>query len=316
MQRRTLLAALTALVPVPVSAQGRAARIVVPFPPGGTTDILARDLAQVWSEGFDIPAVVDNRSGAGGTVGSAEVARAAPDGSTLLVTATHHVINPSLMRQLPYDPRKDFTPLALLATVPNALVVHPSLPVRSVAELIAYAKANPGKLVFGSAGIGGANHLAGELFRAMTHIDITHVPYRGAAPAMNDLLGGQIPMMFDSLPTVLPQLANGTLRGLAVTSLTRSPQAPDLPTMDEAGVKGFEATAWFGLYGPGGMQVALADRLNEKARAALATPDMKQRVARQGAEGGTMERAAFARFVLAEMEKWGEVVRRANVQIN
>ncbi|WP_270933385.1 tripartite tricarboxylate transporter substrate binding protein [Falsiroseomonas oryzae] len=317
--RRTLLLATAgsplAAAAARAQAPARATRIIVPFPPGGTTDILARDLAQLMAEGRGTTVVVENKSGAGGTIGSADVARAVPDGTTLLLTATHHVINPSLMRSLPYDPRADFTPLALVATVPNALVVHPSVPARSVAELVAYVKANPGRLSFGSTGVGGANHLAGELFKAMAGLDIVHVPYRGAAPAMTDLLGGQIPMMFDSLPTVLPHLATGRLRALAVTSATRAPSAPDLPTMDEAGIRGFEATAWFGLYGPGGMAPPVADRVAAEAREVLTSPAVRERFAGQGAEPGTLDRAAFARFVLAEMDKWRGVVERAGVRI-
>lgn len=322
-QRRNLLLATGCLFAATAAAAARAQstaprpmRLVVPFPPGGTTDILARELAHVLAESRGAAVVVENKGGAGGIIGSAEVARAAPDGTTLLLTATHHVINPSLLRdRLPYDARRDFTPLALIATVPNALVVHPSLPVHSVAELIAHARANPGRLSFGSTGIGGANHLAGELFKVMAGIDIVHVPYRGAAPAMSDLLGGQIPMMFDSLPTVLPHLAAGRLRALAVTSAQRAASAPDLPTMQEAGVHGFEATAWFGLYGPGGMPAALADRINGEVREALAVATVRERFARLGAEPGAMDRSSFAAFVLSEMEKWREVVERAKVRV-
>lgn len=316
MLRRTLVLAPSLLaLPGVGLAQSRATRIIVPFPPGGTTDILARDLAQSLASQRGVTVVVENRPGASGSVGSAEVARAAPDGATLLLTATHHVINPSLLRHLPYNTSADFTPLALVASVPNALVVHPSVPARSVAELIALARARPGALSFGSTGIGGANHLAGELFKAMADVDIVHVPYRGAAPAMNDLLGGQIPMMFDSLPTVLPHMQAGTLRALAVTTLSRAASAPEVPTMDEVGLRGFDASAWFGLYGPAGMPTALSDSLNVEVVRALAEPEMRARLARQGASPGTLDRAAFSRFVTTEMEKWARVVERAQVRI-
>jgi tripartite-type tricarboxylate transporter receptor subunit TctC len=289
--------------------------IVVPFPPGGTTDILARYVAQGLSEKLGVAAIVDNRAGASGTLGSEFVAKSAADGGTLLLTATHHVINPSLYRRLPYDTRRDFAPVALVGSVPNALVVHPSVPAKSVAELIAMAKQQPGKLSFGSAGVGGANHLAGELFKWMAGIDIVHIPYKGAAPAMNDLLGGHIPMMFDSLPTVLAAAADGRLRVLAVTSRTRAESLPDVPTIDESGVKGFEAIAWFGLYMPADSQSPAQAKLEAAMGEILASEAIWGKFQALGVAPGTLKGSAFREFVGAEMSKWAEVVARAKVEL-
>ncbi len=291
-------------------------RIVVPFPPGGTTDILARDVAVELQQKWGVPVTIDNKSGASGSIGSEQVMRSAPDGQTLLFTATHHVINPSLYKTLKYDTRKDFTPIALIANVPNVLVVHPSTPAQTVQELIALAKAKPGALSFGSAGPGGANHLAGELFKHSAGIDIVHVPYKGAAPALNDLLGGQIPMMFDSLPGVIQHIRSGKLRALAVTSATRAAAAPEIPTMREAGVKDFEATAWFGLYAPGGMAPELARRLSTDVLDVLKSQRIRTLFAQQGADPGSMSQPDFARFVDAEITRWNKVITLANIKLD
>ncbi|ANN75934.1 Bug family tripartite tricarboxylate transporter substrate binding protein [Bordetella flabilis] len=309
---------LTCMAGPAASAQDfpdRPVRLVVPFPAGGTTDILARLLGNALSAKWSQPVVVENKPGASGTIFSEQLARSAPDGYTLMVTATHHVINPALYKNLRYDTRTDFTPIALVAAVPNVLVVNPAFPAKTVAELIAYAKANPGKVNFGSAGTGGANHLSGELFKSMTGVDMVHIPYKGAAPALNDLLGGQIRVMFDSVPGVLQHIKAGKLRALGVTSLTRSPALPDVPTLDEAGVKGFEATAWFGLYGPGNMPADLTARLSRDVLAALQSPEIKQQFALQGAEPGTMTQPQFAQFVNAEMDKWAKVIADAHITI-
>jgi tripartite-type tricarboxylate transporter receptor subunit TctC len=324
--RRSLLALAPLLVPLlagaalplaalPAAAEGlpKTLRLVVPFPPGGTTDILARVFAQQLQAKHGITVLVDNRAGASGTLGSEVVARAAPDGATLLLTATHHVINPALFRKLPYDTRADFTPVALVATAPNALVVNRDFPARDVAGLIALARKEPNKLSFGSSGTGGANHLAGELFAQMAGIEIVHVPYKGAAPAMNDLVAGHIPIMFDTLPTVLPNATAGKLRVLAVTSKERAASLPDVPTLDEAGVKGFEATAWFGLYMPRATDPAVQARTVALAREILATPALAESFAGQGVAVGTLSGDAFARFVDDEIAKWAKVVATAKV---
>jgi len=290
-------------------------KIVVPFPAGGTTDILARLLAIELSAKWGQTVLVDNRAGASGTIFSEQLTRTPPDGYTLMLTATHHVINPGLYKTLKYNTRTDFTPIAQVAAVPNVLVVHTAFPAQTVQDLIAYAKANPGKVNFGSTGIGGANHLSGELFKSMAAIEMVHIPYKGGAPALNDLLGGQISVMFDSVPPVLQHIQVGSLRALGVTSAVRSAALPDVPTIDEAGVAGFEATSWFGLYGPGGMDPALANQISTDVLAALQTDRLRDAYAQRGAAPGTMTQAQFAAFVDAEITKWSNVIRTANVHI-
>jgi tripartite-type tricarboxylate transporter receptor subunit TctC len=290
-------------------------KIVVPFPAGGTTDILARYIAQYLGEKLGVSTIVENRAGASGTIGSDMVAKSPADGSVLLITATHHVINPSLFRKLPYDTQTAFSPVAVVASAPNALVVSRDFPAKTVSELIAMAKKDPGKLSFGSSGIGGANHLSGELFKQMAGVDIVHIPYKGAAPAMNDLLGGHIPIMFDTLPTVLPAASAGNIRVLAVTSMTRAASLPDVPTLDEAGVKGFEATAWFGMYMPAANGSAAYTRLVEVMKEILATPAIADKFATQGVAPGKLSGADFTRFVDAEIKKWSAVVKAANVPL-
>lgn len=291
-------------------------KIVVPFPAGGTTDILARQLAKELGDKWGKPVIVDNKAGASGTIFSEQLARMPPDGQTLMLTATHHVINPGLYKSLKYDTRTDFTPLAEVAAVPNVLVAHPSFLARTVLDLIAHAKANPGKVNFGSSGTGGANHLSGELFKSMAGVDMVHVPYKGAAPALNDLLGGQIPIMFDSVPGVLQHIQSGKLRAIAVTSPKRSPALPNVPTVDEAGLKGFDSTAWFGLYAPGRMDPKLRDKIAADVLQALQSPAIRSQFASLGAEPGTKTQPQFAAFVDNELVKWGKVINNANVKID
>jgi tripartite-type tricarboxylate transporter receptor subunit TctC len=310
-------AALTASAPI--QAQDfptQTVRIVVPFPPGGTTDILARQLGTELQARWGKPVIVENRAGASGTIFSEQLARMPADGHTLMLTATHHVINPGLYRNLKYDTRTDFTPIAQVAAVPNVLVVHPSFPAKSVAELIAYAKANPGRLNFGSSGNGGANHLSGELFKSMAGVEMVHIAYKGAAPALNDLLGGQIPLMFDSVPGVLQHINAGKLRALGVTTLKRSAALPGVPTIDEAGLKGFEATAWFGLYAPGNMPPQLRDKLSADILQVLQSPAVRAQFEKLGAEPGSLNQAQFASFVDAELSKWSKVIADAKVTID
>lgn len=293
----------------------QAVKIVVPFPPGGTTDILARQLATELGQKWSVPVVVENKAGASGTIFSEQLTRTPADGYTLMLTATHHVINPGLYKSLKYDTKTAFTPLAEVAAVPNLLLINPALPIKNVQQLIQYGKENPGKLSFGSAGTGGANHLSGELFKAMTGVQMVHVPYKGAAPALNDLLGGTIPMMFDSVTGVIQHVKAGKLKALGVTSLKRSPAVPDIPTLDEAGVKGFEATAWFGLYGPAQMKPETAQKINADVREVLSTPKMKSLFLEQGAEPGTRTQAEFSAFVNAEIDKWAKVISSANFKL-
>ena len=288
-------------------------KIIVPFPAGGTTDILARFVAQYLGEKLGTTTIVENRAGASGTIGSEVVAKSPADGSVLLLTATHHVINASLYRKLPYDTQKDFSPVAVIATAPNALVVNKDFPAKTVADLIAMAKKEPGKLSFGSSGIGGANHLSGELFKQMAGVDIVHIPYKGAAPAMNDLLGGHIPIMFDTLPTVLPGASAGNIRVLAVTSKERAASLPNAPTLNESGVTGFEATAWFGLYMPAAGNNSAHTKLVAAMKDILAAPATREKFATQGVEPGKLSGAEFSAFVDTEIKKWGGVIKTANV---
>ena len=289
-------------------------KIVVPFPPGGTTDILARVLANELTKKWSQTVVVENKPGASGTIFSELLAHMPADGYTLMVTATHHVINPSLYKNLKYNTRTDFTPISLVAGVPNVLVVNPAFPAKNVQELITYAKANPGKVMFGSAGTGGANHLSGELFKAMAKIDMVHVPYKGAAPALNDLLGNQISVMFDSIPGVLSHIKAGKLRALGVTSLTRSTALPNVPTISESGLKGFEALAWFGMYAPPQMSPDLLNKISGDVLAVLQSPQVKNQFSEQGADAGNMTQAEYAKYVDAEITKWAKVISDANIK--
>lgn len=314
-----LIAGAACLAPWAAIAQAfptKPVKIVVPFPAGGTTDILARLLANELGRKWSQPVVVENRAGASGTIFSEQLAHMPADGYTLMLTATHHVINPGLYKQLKYDTRTDFTPIAEVAAVPNVLVVNPGFKPRTVKELVEYAKANPGKVNFGSSGTGGANHLSGELFKSMAGVDMLHIPYKGAAPALNDVLGGQIPMMFDSVPGVLQQIRAGKLRALGVTSLKRSAALPNVPTIDEAGIKGFDSTAWFGLYAPGNMSVELKKKLSADVLEALQRPQVRSQIEEQGAEPGTMTQPQFAAFVNSELDKWAKVITEANVKID
>jgi tripartite-type tricarboxylate transporter receptor subunit TctC len=294
----------------------RSVTIVVPFPAGGTTDVLARQLGKGLADKWGVPVVVDNKSGASGTIGSAYVARNKGDGYTLLLTATHHVINPTLLKDtIAYDTKSSFTSLALVATVPNVLVVNKNFAPKTVSELIALAKSKPGEINFGSAGIGGANHLSGELFAHEAGIKLTHIPYRGAAPSLSDLLAGQIPMMFDSLPGVMAHIESGQLRALGVTTSSRVAQLPNVPTIAEEGLKGFEATAWFGLYGPKDMPADIVANISKDVDQVLASDELKKSFAGLGATPGQMTQPEFAKFVDAEMTKWGKVIEAANISV-
>jgi len=292
-------------------------RIVVPFPPGGTTDILARAAAQKMTEAWKEQVLVDNRPGAGGNIGAELVAKSPADGYTLLMgTVGTHSINPSLYAKMPYDHVKDFAPVILVASVPNVLVVHPSVPANSVQELIAYAKANPGKINFASSGSGTSIHLAGELFKTMAGVQMAHVPYKGSAPAIADLVGGQVQIMFDNLPSALPQIKGGRLRALAVTSAQRAPALPDVPTVAESGLPGFEASSWFGLLAPAGSPRDAILKVNAEVDRWLASPEAKEKLTSQGANaaGGTPE--DFARHIAAETAKWQQVVKASGAKVD
>src|SRR5207248_3216491 len=317
---RWALGALFACIATVASAQGyptRPIRLVVPFPAGGTTDILAREVAQKLTEGLGQAVVVDNRPGAAGNIGSDLVAKSAPDGYTLLMgTVGTHAINPSLYSKMPYDHVKDFAPVVLVAGVPNVLVINPTLPFKSVQDLIAYAKANPGKLNFASSGSGTSIHLSGELFKVMAGVQMTHIPYKGSAPALQDLLAGQVQLMFDNLPPSLPQIKAGKLRALAVTSATRAPALPDVPTLAESGLPGFEASSWFGILAPAGTPAPIVAKLNAEVANWLATPEAKEKLLKQGANpaGGTPQ--DFAKHIAAETAKWAKVVKDSGAKID
>lgn len=290
--------------------------LIVPFPPGGSTTVMARNVADKMSATLGQPVVVENRGGAGGTIGTRSVAKAAPDGYTILLSYTATMaIAPSLNVNAGYDPRKDFVPIGMIGFAPNVLVVHPSLPARSVAELIAYAKAAPAPVQYGSPGVGTVNHLAGEYLASETGVKLQHVPYKGNGPAMGDLLGGHIPMMFVPIPVALGNVKAGTLRGLAITTAKRSGLLPDLPTLAESGVPGFDVALRYGLMAPTGTPPAVIARLNRELNAALATEDVKQRLATEGAEAlpGTPE--AYAADVDADEKKWSGLVKKLGIKV-
>jgi tripartite-type tricarboxylate transporter receptor subunit TctC len=284
-------------------------RIVVPFPPGGGTDVIARVLAQKLADSWGQQVIVDNKAGASGTIGSDLVAKSAADGHTLLLTATHHAINLGMYRQLPYDTLRDFVPVAYIAASPNLLLLHPSVPANNLQELIAYAKSRPGGLNYASSSVGGATHLTGELFRAAAGIQLQHIPYKGAAPAMTDLLGGQVPMMFDVISTALAHVRSGRLKAIAVTSANRTTVMPEVPTVAESGIPGFEAISWFGLYAPAATPKEAVNKLNADFNRVLQLPDVREKLAAQGAEPIAMTPEQFATYLRAEIAKWSKAIK-------
>jgi tripartite-type tricarboxylate transporter receptor subunit TctC len=308
--RRHLLLALAA-APWAGHAQPRLdkpVRLVVPYPPGGTTDLLARALAPRLAERLGTPVVVDNRAGAGGVIGSQQVAKAAPDGSTLLMaTIASHGIIPALKQPPPYDPVRDFAPVTLVAGTPNVLLVNNELPARSLAELLALARARPGSLNFGSTSQGGSPHMSGELLKLMAKVDLVHVPYKGGGPMLLDLIGGQIQVAFDNLPSAMSHIQAGKVRALAVTTVKRWPAAPDIPTMAEAGVPGYEMSAWFGILAPGGTPAAITGLLQREIAAILKQPEVEKQFYALGAEPGGMAPDDFGRYIAADRDKWVKV---------
>ncbi len=295
----------------------RPVRLVVPFPAGGPTDIVARPLAQLLGDALGQQMLVDNRGGAGGSIGADAVAKAAPDGYTLLVgTVGTHAINQALYRKLPYDPKADFTPIALIAMAPVALVVHPGTPYQSVAELIAAAKREPGTVPFGSAGNGTPGHLTGEMFAKAAGITLKHVPYKGSAPAITDLLGGQIPVMFDPVQSVLQHVRGGKLRALAISSKGRAPVLPQVPTLAESGLAGFEATAWWALFAPAQLPAPVTDKLATEANRIIQTAGFRDKLVEIGVQTGAMTPQAFTAFQRQEMDKWGRAVKDSGVTLD
>jgi tripartite-type tricarboxylate transporter receptor subunit TctC len=314
---------LASTIPLPAPAQSPAAypsrpvRLVVPFPPGGPIDATGRAIAQRLSEAWGQSVVVDNRPGAGGNIGAELVAKSPADGYTILMGAlSTHAVNPSLYAKMPYDAVKDFAPITLVAITPNVLVVNASLPVGSAQEFIAYARANSGRLAFGSGSNGSAGHLAGELFKVETGTDIVHVPYRGGAPAMQALLAGDTQFMFDNLANAMAQVKAGKVKALAVTTAKRSQLAPDLPTMAEAGLPGFDISTWFGLLAPAGTPKAVIAKLNAGVTQILNSPEMRERLTAQGAEPAPTSPDEFAAFIRSEIAKYARIVKASGAKVD
>ena len=290
-------------------------RIVVPFPPGGPADVLARTVGDKLQASLGQPVVVDNRPGAGGNIGMELVAKAAPDGHTLaLAPAGNLTVNPSLYRSVPYDVGRDFAPVTVIAAVPNVLVVNANVPAKDLAELIAYAKANPGKLNFASPGPGSGAHLAGELLKSSAGIDMTHVPFNGIAPAVTAVVAGDVQVMFAAAPSAMPQVASGKLRALGVASPKRMTSAPALPTLDESGLPGFDVTSWYSIVAPAATPPAVIERIQKEIAKALEAPDVKARLAALGAEAVANTPSDFAAMIKTESAKWGKIVRDANIK--
>lgn len=311
-----LFAALVAVAPDVFAQQypSKPIRLVIGFAAGGPSDVAARTIAQKLTEKWGQQVIVDIRPGAGGNIATEIVAKAPADGYTLLEPAFAHAVNPSLYSKLPFDAVKDFAPILLFASIANVLVVHPSLPVHSVTELIAFAKGRPNQLTYGSAGNGTASHLAGELLVLMGGIKITHVPYKGLAPAHTEIMGGQLSMMFDGIVTGMPAVKAGRLRALGVTTAKRWQGAPDIPTMSEAGLAGFEVNSWFGLLAPAGTPRDIVLRLNSEVARALREPDARERLNSIGAEPMDNTPEEFAAYINAEMAKWAKVVKTAGIR--
>jgi len=292
----------------------RPIRLVIPFSPGGATDVPGRLITQKLAETFGQQIIVDNRPGAGSAIGSEIVARAQPDGYTLLLTGTPFAVIPALYPKLPFDPAQDFAPVMQVALAPNVLVVHPSLPVRSVKELIALAQAQPGKINYASGGTGGAQHLFASLFMTMAKINLTHIPYKGSGPATADLLGGHVKVGLPGISIAIPHARAGRMMPLAVTSARRAPQIPDVPTIDEAGVPGYDAAVWFGIFAPKGTPPALIARLHDEIVRVIRLPEVENGYLLSGNLAVTSRPEEFAAFIRNEIVKWGRVVREAKIQ--
>lgn len=288
--------------------------LIVPFPAGGVTDLVGRIIAQRLSEGLGQPVVVENKGGGAGAIGAQAAARATPDGYTLFMGTATHAINATLMPNAGFDLLRDFAPVSLVATVPLLLAVHPSVPAKDVKELVAFAKSQKGRVNFASGSSGSASHLAGEMLKTGANIDITHVPYKGGGPALQDLLGGHVTLMFENMPSIFPQVQRGKLRGLAVTGPKRSPAAPELPTMIESGFPGFEAGSWYGLYAPAGTPKEIVAKLHAELVKALKTPEMQHQLTAQGAEPIGNSPEEFSAFMRVEIAKWAKVIKDAGVK--
>ena len=304
----------TALAQTADNYPNRSITMVVAFPAAGTTDILARLIGQKITEKFKQTVVVENRPGAGGNIGTAYVAKAAPDGYTIMMgTIGTQSINPGLYKKMPYDAAKDFVPITRAAMVPNLLVVNQDAPFNTLPEMMAFEKANPGKLTYGSSGNGTTLHLSGELFNLMAGSKITHIPYKGSTPAVADLMGGQISMIFDNMPSVIQQVKSGRLKALAVTSAQRNPQLPEIPTIQEIGVAGYEVWSWFGLLAPAATPKPIVDKLNATIVEIIKQPDVQAKIIELGAVPVPETSAEFGAFIAAETLKWAKVIKEANI---
>ncbi len=310
------LAATGAMAQTPPAWPDRAIQLLIPYPPGGSTDLIARPLSIKLQERLGQPVVLDYKPGAGGTVASQAAARAKPDGHTFIMVLAAHAINASLYPKLPYDTRKDFTPVSLVANLPLLVSASPSLKARSVQELIAEAKANPGKITFGSAGNGNTSHLAAEYFASMTGIQLTHVPYKGSAPLVNAMLAGEVQMTFDSASTSLPHVQSGRLRGLAVTGDARLPMIADVPTMVEAGVPGFVVNGWYAVLAPAGTPAAIVERVSREIAAVVGQADVRQQLQAGGYQLVGSSPAALGAHIDAEITRWAKVVKDSGARID
>jgi tripartite-type tricarboxylate transporter receptor subunit TctC len=309
---------LSLCVPLIAAAQpypSKAVRLIVTYPPGGGADTMARLLSPKLGEALGQPVLVENRAGAGGTIGADLVAKSSPDGYTLMLDAANYAVNPSLYPKLPYDPAKAFAPVTLIALFPNMVVVNPAFPVSSIRQLIEKIKAEPGKIAFASSGNGSAQHLAAELFRQRAGLDMVHVPYKGGAPALIDVMAGQVPLYFGNMASALPHVKNGKLKALAVTGAKRSPAAPELPTVAEAGMPGYQVYEWNAIFAPAGTPEAIVKRLHAEIVKALALPDLKERIASLGGEIVASSPAETAAWLREQTAIWGKVVREGNIKI-
>jgi tripartite-type tricarboxylate transporter receptor subunit TctC len=319
MMRRVLALALLLapifVFPAPAAADypDHPVRLIIPFPPGGSNDVVGRLVAKQLSAALNQQVFVDNRAGAGGVLGTEAAAKEKPDGYTLLVISIAHAVNPALYK-LNYDPLKSFTPIAILATGPNVLVVNPELPVHDVKELVALAKEKPGTLDYASAGIGSFQHLGGELFKLTAGVNLQHVPYKGGGPAMQDVIAGHVKVMFSSLVQTTPFIKSGQLRALGTGGSRRNPVLPDVPTIAEAGVLGYESNNWWGIMAPAGLPKPLVDKLYAAAQEALKAPELQEAFAREGAASVAMSTEEFAHYIGSEITKWGRVVKEGNIK--
>ena len=314
------LVAITSLVPAAFAADAnyptKSIRIIVPFPPGGIADVMSRVFGQKFTDAWNQPVVVENRTGAGGNIGAEVVAKSPPDGYTLVMgTIGTHAVNVSLFSKLPYDPVKDFAPVALVVEADGLLVLHPSVPVKTVKDLIALARARPGQLVYASAGNGTAGHLSGELFKTMSKTDLVHIPYKGNVPALTDVVGGQTSMLFATMPTAMPLARAGRLHALAVTGAQRNPAAPEVPAIAET-LPGFEVTNWIGIFAPAGTSPEIVAKLNAEIMRIMKLPEVQARLVTEGAKSRVNTPAEFGTFQKTEMAKWGKLIREARIAVD